>query len=321
MTRPVTLVEFAALWGLLAAGCSNGYAPGGPDASPDRADTGPADVREADGARSDSAGPADDAEGDANRDPDAGGGNDGQSQNGCTPNQNGTIERSEVPLEPGLRAMYRVASDVRVDTRGKTAGSGSRRWSFDESYDSQSTELVTFRDVSGQWYESEFPKAEYAAKLTGQSDALGLFRATRRSLLLLGVVSPDDEGATTEIDYDPSIRVLKFPLSKGDSWKTETTATGTHEVWSPFVPITWDETYKNQVDAAGKVETPYGTFRALRVRTTLERSASVTGVPLGTVRTFAFVAECFGTVATIRSERGEDSVEFDRASELRVLTK
>ena len=58
------------------------------------------------------------------------------------------------------------------------------------------------------------------------------------------------------------------------------------------------------------------TFEVLRVRTELERTV---GLLTTTVRTFAFVSECFGTVATVTSEDDEDQVEFSRAAEVRRL--
>ena len=43
------------------------------------------------------------------------------------------------------------------------------------------------------------------------------------------------------------------------------------------------------------------------------------GVLRTTTRQFLFVAECFGTVATVISQENETEIEFSRAAELRRL--
>ncbi|MFB6373917.1 MAG: hypothetical protein ABEN55_12585, partial [Bradymonadaceae bacterium] len=189
-----------------------------------------------------------------------------------------------------------------------------------DAYLRDETQAVELRPMKGQWFKPDFPEADYAMRLTGQSDELGVFKITDEALSMLGVVSPEDDGATTNIEYDPAVKVLDFPLEPGKSWTTETTASGTHETWSPYADITYEETYTNQVDARGTLATPHSEFDVLRVRTGLERESSL-NVPLATVRTFAFVTECFGTVATVRSEEGEEQTEFDQAAEIRRLTK
>ena len=54
----------------------------------------------------------------------------------------------------------------------------------------------------------------------------------------------------------------------------------------------------------------------LRVRVTLVRTVGV--IPT-TTRSFLFVSECFGTVASITSGDGESRAEFTRAAEVRRL--
>lgn len=246
---------------------------------------------------------------------------DGSESNSCTPNSDGMIERDQVPLRAGLQATFRVAEDVEVDTAGTTQG-GTRTWDFTGDYPGDSAEIIELQSVEGKWFASDYPEADYAMKLAGDSEELGVFRTTDTELQLLGVVSPEDGATTTNISYDPPVTVLQFPLEKGETWQTETEATGTHETWSPVTPISYDETYTNEVDAEGTVRTPYGTLEdVLRVRTKLERSGSVSTVPFGTIRTFSFVDECFGTIVTIRSNQGESEKEFSEAAELRRFSK
>ncbi|MEO7094268.1 MAG: hypothetical protein ABI175_13515, partial [Polyangiales bacterium] len=78
----------------------------------------------------------------------------------------------------------------------------------------------------------------------------------------------------------------------------------------------YTESYDVKVDAKGKVVTPFGEFSVLRLRTVLTRT--VGALPTVT-RTYGFVAECFGTVATITSNSNEASAEFTTAAEIRRL--
>lgn len=312
----------------MTAACTDGYVPpseGVDETGTDVVDAG-ADVSESDG-RSDkdtseeaSTDDGDAAEADRGVDTTVDGTEDDGGSNTCSVEGDGTISRDEVPLRSGLTALFRVAQDVEVDTQG-TEQDGRRHWDFDKRYDGDETRAVELRPMEGQWFKPDFPEADYAMKLTGEDEELGVFQITEDALLMLGVVSPDDEGTTTNIEYDPPVKVLDFPLEEGKSWTTETTAEGTHKTWSPYAEITYEETYSNQVDARGTLATPHSDFEVLRVRTVLERESSYSGVSLATVRTFAFVTECFGTVATVRSEDGESEEEFDRAAELRRLTK
>jgi hypothetical protein len=106
--------------------------------------------------------------------------------------------------------------------------------------------------------------------------------------------------------------MLRFPLAEGAAWTTEAAVTGV----SLGLPATYGERYESAVDARGELVTPYGTFPVLRVRTTLTRTVGL--VPTVT-RSFAFVSECFGTVATVRSNPGEAALEFTQAAEVRRL--
>jgi hypothetical protein len=81
-------------------------------------------------------------------------------------------------------------------------------------------------------------------------------------------------------------------------------------------PDLYTEKYESVVDANGTLETPLGTFDVLRVRVLLTRTI---GIVVTTVRTFAFVTECYGTVATVTSEDNEADVEFTHALEIRRI--
>ena len=68
-----------------------------------------------------------------------------------------------------------------------------------------------------------------------------------------------------------------------------------------------------------KVEFP-GTpdaFDVLRVKVVLVRTIGV--LPSTTIRTFAFVTECYGTVATVTSKKDDANEEFTVAAEIRRI--
>ena len=88
----------------------------------------------------------DDDDGGAPQDGDADGDADTSFEDGglpgCTPNHDGVIERSEMPIMAGLRATYEVARGVTVDTAGTTTGDGGRRWDFTGPYEGDRSVLV-----------------------------------------------------------------------------------------------------------------------------------------------------------------------------------
>lgn len=277
----------------------------GQDGQPDGGDA-PADLDDGGG---DDVIDGGDAEADGDDDPD-GGGDDGGIT--CSPNQDGIIERSEVPIRVGLRATFLVSGRTDVDTAGVEQPDGSRIWDLSGDLDGDQHVLAELRDPTGTWFAPVFPDATYYGKLREGEDLLGVFRATDQALQLLGVVSPDDGLLRTELTYDPPVDVLRFPLMEGSAWATEATISGTASgAWSYYF-----EDYASQVDAAGELVAPYGTLQVLRVRSVMTRTV---GMLVTKVRTFMFVAECFGTVAVITSTDNESEVEFTRAAEVRRL--
>lgn len=232
---------------------------------------------------------------------------------GCIPNRDGVIERSEVPVMAGLRANFKVATDAEVSTAGEDLGDGRRRWDLSAGLAGDHDVLVETLDPAGQWWAEDFPGASYSTRLTDSSDLLGVFEIDATSLSLLGVVSPEDGATRTNLAHDPAVTTLAFPLSVGDSWRTEATVTGVASGVGSF----WSERYDSEVNAAGELVTPFGTFEVLRVGVVLTRTV---GALVTVVRSYAFVSECFGTVATVTSRDNERREEFTRASEVRRLT-
>jgi hypothetical protein len=245
------------------------------------------------------------------------GGAGGESSGGggaglCSPNEDGTIERAEVPIGPGLDAKYRVATDVEIST-ASTLVEGVPTWDLSGALAGDMSLLLETLPLTGQWFESSFPGASYAARLSSSADLLGVFEIDEDALVLRGVVSPDDGAFRTELEYDPPVTVLAFPLTEGSSWTTESTVSGLANGVFSF----YTEDYASIVDERGDVVTPFSTFDALRVRIDLTRTV---GALQTTQKTFAFVTECFGTVATIDSTTNESGDEFTDVSEIRRLT-
>lgn len=238
---------------------------------------------------------------------------------GCTPNKDGTITREEVPVAAGLQATYKIATDAQVSTAG-TAGAGGRRvWDFSAPLANDSTVIVETLPLKGKWYESKYAGATYASKLSQSSDLLGVFETAPGALLLRGVVSPTDAATTkTELTDTPAVAVLKFPLTMGASW---TTATKVGGVAAGFTLLTtYDESYVSKVDAVGDLKTPLGTFDVQRVQVVLARVVGVAPFATTTVvRTYAFVTECYGTIATVTSSDNEANAEFTTAAEIRRI--
>lgn len=79
----------------------------------------------------------------------------------------------------------------------------------------------------------------------------------------------------------------------------------------------YSESYTFVADSSGVIATPYGEIDVIRVRSELTRTSGF--ATLDTRRTFAFVGECFGTVATVTSQSFESDSEFTDASEVRRL--
>ncbi|MEZ4460221.1 MAG: hypothetical protein R3E66_10945 [bacterium] len=127
------------------------------------------------------------------------------------------------------------------------------------------------------------------------------------------MVSPDDGFTKTEVDYEPVVDVLRFPIDADSTWSTESSINGTVNGVLSFYFL---EDYTTVAAGTGTLKTPYGEFKVIRLRTDLTRTV---GVFTTKIRTYTFVAECFGTVATIRSTDNETDVEFTSAAEIRRL--
>jgi hypothetical protein len=231
---------------------------------------------------------------------------------GCAPNHDGKIESKEVPLAAGLKATFRFAKNASFATAGVAKPDGTKKWDLSVAFPGDTDTVVRTESPTGAWYASKYPTATYATPLSGSSDLLGVFKVDPAAILLQGVASPADGVAKTELTYAPAVATLSFPLAVGSAWKTTSNVTGT----AMGVAVFYTESYDQKVDAKGELVTPFGTFDVLRVKIVLTRTV---GAAITITRTYAFVTECFGTVASVTSNPNELSEEFTTAAELRRI--
>ncbi len=231
----------------------------------------------------------------------------------CTPNHDGQIAQAELPLIAGRMATFRIATNATFDTAGTANGDGSRHWDLTAQLTGDTDRVIALVPPAGQWWQPSFPAATYAVTLAQGSDLLGVFAVDATAVTLLGVVSPDAGAFRTELSYDPPAKILTLPYGAGSTWTSTSTITGTAQ----GAITAYTERYQSLVDQVGTMTTPYGDFPVLRVATDLTRTSGF--ATLLTKRTFAWAAECFGSVATVASQDFETSSEFTDPSEVRRL--
>lgn len=250
-------------------------------------------------------------------DVDAPGGDDGPGPDGpsgtCSPNHDGMIQAGELPLVAGRMARFRIATDATFDTAGQANADGTRRWDLTGQLAGDTDAPVALLAPTGAWWASDFPMATYAVTLASGSDLQGVFRVTANDVTLLGVVSPDGGTFSTKLTYDPPAKVLAVPFGAGATWSSTSTVSGTAQ----GAIVAYTEKYASRVDQVGTMKTPYGEFPVLRVATDLTRTSGL--ATLASSRTFAWAAECFGTVASVTSQNFETAAEFTDAAEVRRL--
>lgn len=231
----------------------------------------------------------------------------------CTPNHDGLIALAELPLAAGRSAKFRIATGATWNTAGTSQSNGSRVWNLAGQLANDADETIALANPSGAWWKADFPNATYAAPLAAGSDLQGVFLVDSTGVTMLGVVSPQGGTFKTELEYDPPARILAVPFMAGSTWSTTSTVSG----YAQGVIVAYTEKYESRVDEVGTMTTPYGEFPVLRVATDLTRTSGFT-LLLGK-RSFAWVAECFGSVATVQSKDFETSSEFSDAAEVRRL--
>ncbi|HEY8041501.1 MAG TPA: hypothetical protein VIF15_16960 [Polyangiaceae bacterium] len=242
---------------------------------------------------------------------------------GCKPNNDGVVTRAEVPMMAGLHASFVVAENVAVDSAGTKQPDGTRVWDLSGALQGDHTVIVTTDAPTGQWFSAQFTTATYTTKLSDTQTLLGVFQAQGQGLVLQGVVSPTSGAQQTEVSYAPAAQTLSLPMQIGASWGNTAQISGTYysTTCNCELSVPYSEQYQSKVDARGTLKVPYGTFQVLRVQTTLTRTV---GALVTVTQSLAFIAECFGPVASLTSQtttnpNPPESTEFTNAAEARRL--
>lgn len=241
-----------------------------------------------------------------------GAGSDGMS-NLCNANHDGSITLAELPFVAGRMGTFRIATNATWNTAGTSNPNGSRKWDLSGQLSNDMDKVLTLGSPSAQWWSADYPSATYATELASSSDLKGVFNASTAALTMSAVVSPDGGTYKTELDYDPPAQVLALPLMAGATWSSTSTVSGSAQ----GAIVAYTEKYESRVDQVGTMTTPYGDFPVLRVATDLTRTSGFT--TLLTKKTFTWVAECFGPVATAQSQDFANGAEFTDNAEIRRL--
>lgn len=227
-------------------------------------------------------------------------------ENLCVPNHDGVIERDEFPLEVGISVNFLLGIDTPVDLSGNS-------WDFSGIMNQDSTVVVTPAPPSDFWFGENAPDSTYVTVLSYSSETYGVFTLTDNALFLDGIASFEDGLFATQLGFDPPVPMLQFPLQEGDSWEVETTVSGLlNGSWTSY-----SETYTSEIDKAGTLTTPMGEFPVLRLNTGVDRWIGILNTKN---RSMGFVAECYGTVATVSSELDETASEFTQAAQILRMT-
>jgi hypothetical protein len=237
----------------------------------------------------------------------------------CIPNLDGTIDASELQAAFGAGASYLISpqgTDRTVDLVGAVVD-GQRRWDLSLDYADDTRAVLSATPITGKWYASSFPTADFTAPFDAAHTLDGVYRHDDAALWLLGLASVEEnpaEGKTLFV-YDTPIPIVRFPLSAGANWVASGTITnGTIK----GLPYAGKDVYEIEDEETGTLVLHDLTFQqAHKLRTHVTVSPSV-GTPTSQ-RQVSFFAECFGEVARATSKPGEADPDFSDAMELRRL--
>lgn len=252
---------------------------------------------------------------------------------GCLPNGDGIITKAELPVVLGAHATFKVALDVPFDTAGTAQPDGGWLWDFSGTLAGDRDVVYSPKAIAGQWFATDFPEGEFTLRLASQDDTLGVYQAGTDVLSLWGMASEAHSVAATNFAYDVAVPVVAYPVKLSASWTGKGVIEGDYDGSSyhcdptllsctPYPNCCIRHVYESVVDKAGKAKTPFATFEVLRIRNVVSFQMMAYGVwtTFKTVRSYVFVSECFGTVASIAAKDGETEDEFTEASEVRRLT-
>lgn len=225
----------------------------------------------------------------------------------CVPNLDGMITAAEQPIQFGVPGQFRVSpknQQVSVSTAGEDDGDGVRTWRWDGDEPSDELVDVAPHKLTDQWFVSTFPDGQFTAPLNRDASQVGIYRKDDQALWLLGFASEQATPASkrTLARYNTPVAVFRYPIRAGRSWVSTAKLSGAVVSGLPFAGV---HTYEVEVDGAGRAIVPAVSFEpALRVRTRFTNRPLIG--PSTTSHQVSLVFECFGEVARIVSDGGED---------------
>lgn len=225
----------------------------------------------------------------------------------CNFNGDGQIDRGELPAMVGLGGLFAVnAPNSTVTVNLATP------WDFSAAVPSERKVFDQLIAPSGQWWSADFAGADFAQRIDDGQQLLGIYKMTPTSMQLLGVVSDQSGAQQTELKYATPVDVVRFPLKMGSAWTSESDVSGTTVGVATYA----HEKHDFSVVARGNVKLPAGNFDTLRLRMQLTQTV---GFYSTTQITYLHIAECYGSVARIRSGQDPMADPFDQATEYRRL--
>jgi hypothetical protein len=238
----------------------------------------------------------------------------------CVPDLDGSIGPDELKAAIGVPASYLVSPAGKsrdVDLAGTSDETGAPIWDFSQDFADDQLAFIEAQSLSGKWYESSFPEAEFSAPADAAGTIQAVYRHTDDALFLLGLASTEEDPkqGKTLLVYDEPIGLYQFPIEPGKKWVASAdvvdgTAFG--------LPYAGKDTYEVEVGPTGTLELFDYIFEQVhRVKLHVVQEPAV-GASVSTRQT-QFLFECFGEVTRVTSEPGEEKDDFTTAAEVRRL--
>lgn len=240
----------------------------------------------------------------------------------CVANNDGKIERSELPMAVGVPARFRIErGEIAVNPAGRVEN-GVTLWDFSRpSPEAQPLSRLAASELAAHWFAPHFPDAEFAGPLTPEGDLWGPVSIDESGVFLHGSASDAslDEPGTTLLVYDEPVALYPFPMHRGTRLQSEAAASNG---LIQGIPVALRDAYDVEVTDVGTLILPELVLENT-LRVTLRFSRTLT---VGDTKQVShiFLHECLGEVARIVSpavslnENIDDDFPF--ASEVRRMS-
>lgn len=221
----------------------------------------------------------------------------------CRSEADGLITADELPTAIGVRVRF--AANQPGEDWPTLPGPGA---GFDRDFSEGPAEIgATFEvvDAADAWWSAAFPSATHAVPTSVELPGLlGVYEASADRLDLLGYVTaePQDAARTTELHYDEPVTVLQLPLQPGLRWGQQASFRGAVIAGVPEQGV---EDWEFEVGDLETALLPDGTeiHEVLPVSGRLEQNFAIAvGQPTRTTWSRAWMAPCFGEIASVQSD-------------------